>query len=416
MRVLYLFFILISLFHLEGSGAQSMSWQEGLKEITTYNSELLSAKNVLKSSEYLERAARSGYLPKVTGALGTNYGTSVLNPSAVQTNTLSVSATENLFSGFSDKAKVTQAQYTREGLEANLKGTLAKVSFDYKSAFMNLLYAQKYITLTQDIIKRREANLRLVQLRFESGRENIGSLHLSKAYLAQAKYDHLIATNALSVAQSNLAKVLGRNDFENLVVTGTVPVVIPGSSHLNFKELTIITPEYQKALSDEKVSLASIDSANAGFYPSLNFTQSGARANRDSGAWSNTWSVSAELSIPLFSGGKDYYTSKSSHELYRSSVFAKKNIEDSGVVKLKDAYSKYVEAIAKLEVDQAFVEAGSSREKIAKEKYNNGLLTFDEWDIIENDLIGRQKSLVQSERERVVAEAYWEQVQGKGVL
>jgi hypothetical protein len=70
----------------------------------------------------------------------------------------------------------------------------------------------------------------------------------------------------------------------------------------------------------------------------------------------------------------------------------------------------------KLEVDALFVEAGTSRARIAKEKYNNGLLTFDEWDIIENDLITRQKTLVQTERDRVIAEALWEQVQGRGVI
>jgi outer membrane protein TolC len=239
---------------------------------------------------------------------------------------------------------------------------------------------------------------------------------LSKAYLAQAKYDHLIATNALSVAQANLAKVLGRSSFEDLSVSGIVPVKNLDNIKLNFLDLAVITPEYKKAVADEKIAMSSIDIANANFYPSLNLTGNGTRANRDGGAWSNTWSVGADITFPLFNGGKDYFTSKSSHELYRSAVLSKRNIQEGGIVKLKDAYARYLESVSKLEVDQAFVEAGSSRERIAKEKYNNGLLTFDEWDIIENDLINRQKSLLQSERDRVVAEANWEQVQGMGVL
>ena len=69
-----------------------------------------------------------------------------------------------------------------------------------------------------------------------------------------------------------------------------------------------------------------------------------------------------------------------------------------------------------MKVDSAYVEAAEAREKISRQKYNNGLSTFDEWDLIESDLIKRQKSLLLSERDRVVAEAAWEQVQGKGVL
>lgn len=409
-------FLLIFITFLFCESSFALIWSEGLKEVSQFNSEIIFAKNLLLSSQYQEKAAKSGFLPKVSASAGTNYGTSSVNVNAVKTNTLFLGATENLFSGYADSSKLNQAQYTREGLEASLKSALAKASFDYKAAFMNLLYAQKYILLAQDIIKRREANLRLVQLRFESGRENIGSLYLSKAYLAQAKYDHLIATNALGVAQSQLAKVLGRSEYEGLEVQGSVPVTNPHAENLNFKDLVFTTPEYQKAFTEEKVSLAAIDSANSNFYPSLNLLQNIGRTNRDSGAWTNTWSIGAELSFPLFDGGKDYYSAKSSHELYRASVVSKRNVQDSGVVKLKDAYAKYIEAIAKLEVDQAFVEAGSSRERIAKEKYNNGLLTFDEWDIIENDLIARQKTLLQTERDRVVAEALWEQFQGKGVL
>lgn len=412
MRFFLLFFI--TLFYAEFSFA--LEWLEGLNEVSQFNSEILSAKNLLQSSQFQEKAAKSGFLPKVDASAGTNYGTSSVNPRAIKTNALSLTATENLFSGYSDASKLDQAKYARAGLEASLQSVQAKASYDYKSAFMNLLYAQKYILLANDIIKRRESNFKLVQLRFESGRENIGSLHLSKAYLVQAKYDYLIATNALSVAQSQLAKVLGRSESEGLEVSGTVPVTNPHANKLSFKDLVLTTPEYQRAFIEEKISLAAIDSANSNFYPNLNLSQSIGRTNRDSGTWNNTWSIGAEISFPLFDGGKDYYASKSSHELYRASVMSKRNIQDGGVVKLKDAYAKYIEAIAKLEVDQAFVEAGNFRERIAKEKYNNGLLTFDEWDIIENDLITRQKALVQAERERVVAEALWEQVQGKGVL
>ena len=39
-----------------------------------------------------------------------------------------------------------------------------------------------------------------------------------------------------------------------------------------------------------------------------------------------------------------------------------------------------------------------------------------DWDIIENDLINRQKAYLQTKRDRISAEASWEQTQGKGVF
>ncbi len=400
--------------------AWSLEFEAGIKEVERNNPELNSAIKVLESAKFQEKASFSNFFPKVTANLGTNYGTTSVYTDAQRSNSLSVAATENIFSGFSDLAKMNQAQYTRAGLEAILISTKARISYEYKSAYVSLLFAQKYIKLTNDILKRREANLRLVQLRFESGRENIGSLHLSKAYLAQAKYDHLIATNNLSVAQAGLRKVLGKedNEEEKLEATTEIPVTSPTVYLviLNYKNLSLNNPDYQKAIADENFSKENITLLRSSFYPSLNLSQTAGKSNRNNGAWSDTWSIGAELSFPLFSGGKDYFNLKSSHESFRSAVLLKKNILDTNFVKLKDTFTKYLEIVEKLEVDALFVEAGTSRARIAKEKYNNGLLTFDEWDIIENDLITRQKTLVQTERDRVIAEALWEQVQGRGVI
>jgi outer membrane protein len=83
---------------------------------------------------------------------------------------------------------------------------------------------------------------------------------------------------------------------------------------------------------------------------------------------------------------------------------------------LKQAYANYVQAVEQLNVNQAFVDAAQMRAEIARSQYNNGLIAFSDWNLIENDLIQRQKSYVQSQRDRVVAEAAWEQAQGKGVI
>ena len=161
---------------------------------------------------------------------------------------------------------------------------------------------------------------------------------------------------------------------------------------------------------------AGIRLARSAFFPSLNLTAS--TANSDS-QWfpdNNRWALGVNLSIPLFSGGRDYYSQKSAGELYRSAEFTRFSTAGQALQKVKQNFSGYREAVQKLNVDKSFVEAATAREKIAREKYNNGLLTFDDWDIIETDLINRQKSYLQSQRDRIISEAAWEQAQGKGVI
>lgn len=394
---------------------EKISWNDVVKEAQSSNNELIAAKSSLQSTIYQEKGARSGFFPQLSANAGYSYDTA----DSLKTYTTSVNATENIFSGFSDVSKMNRAKLTKSSSESSLESIKAKISYNLKITFMGLVYSQKFIILTEDIIKRREANLRLVQLRFESGRENIGSLNLSKAYLAQAKYDHLQAVNSLDVYQAQLANVLGREDYNSLEVTGEIPLNPPtylSNRDINYKDLIKEIPDYKKSFIDEQLAKNTIDLSKSSFYPSLNLTQSLSRIEKESRLANNTWAIGASLSFPLFSGGKDYYSYKSVSEDYRASIMNRKNIEVSSVGKLKDAYTKYVEAVMKIEVDEAFIMAANSRERIAKVQYNNGLITFTDWDIIENDLINRQKNLLQSQRDRVSAEALWEQVQGKGVF
>jgi len=412
---MHIFFLFSFIVGFSSWAADKITWEESLNEVVNSNSELSSAKSSLQSSSYQMSAASSGFFPQVSATANYNYD-STTSPKSFST---SISAVENIFSGFSDITKVERAKYINESTFSNLESVKAKLSYDLKSAFMGLVYSQKNIILTDDIIKRREANLKLVQLRFESGRENIGAFNLSKAYLAQAKYEHLEAMNALDLYQSQLAKVLGRAEWDTLEVVGDVPISTPGylsNRDLNYKELILSTPEYKKAFLDQQIAKTTLDLSKSSFYPTLNLNQSVARVDHENYSIAHTWSIGATLIFPFFSGGKDYYNFKSANEDYRASTLNLKTTKALSVGKLKDAYSKFVEAVMKLEVDQAFVLAASSRERIAKAQYNNGLISFSDWDLVENDLINRQKGILISLRERVIAEALWEQVQGKGVI
>ena len=117
-------------------------------------------------------------------------------------------------------------------------------------------------------------------MRFESGRENIGALELSKAYLAQSKYDLLTALNSLEIYQAQLSKVLGRDNFDSIEVEGFVPVLEPVFDYrkkIDYKNIAQTLPDYKKAYFNEKSALAAIDLSNSVFYPSFDLTQSAAR-------------------------------------------------------------------------------------------------------------------------------------------
>lgn len=398
-------------FTLASAFAAPVTWESAV-EASRANSELNASRSSLQASDYQASAAYSGFLPQVSGSVdythssGSGYSNSY---------SAGLTATQNLFSGFLDRAKVDQTKANARAVAATFEGTRAKVSYELKSAFSGLLFAQSSVKLTEDIVRRREANSRLVQLRFENGRENRGSVLLAKAYLEQSKYEHLQAMNALETARVLLARVLGRDASDGIEISGVVPVSMP-LENLDLRKLSLETPSYRQSVAQEEVADAGILTARSSFFPSLNLTGTTARTGPEWFPENSKWTLGAGLTIPLFNGGKDYYSTKAATQNWKAASATRENALRLSLVVLKQNYSSFTEAVQKLEVDRAFREASESREKIAKEKYNNGLLTFDDWDIIENDLIARQKAFIQSERDRVVAEAAWEQALGRGVL
>jgi outer membrane protein TolC len=320
-----------------------------------------------------------------------------------------------LFSGFQDHGKWTQAKASTRAARLSLQILKARISYDLKSAFQGVQYATEYVNLTDDIIHRREENLSMVRLRFQSGRENKGSELLSQAYLNQSRYDNLQARNALNVARAQLARALGADSGAALDVKGEIPLHEPPSP--DFKKLAPRTPDYLQAEAQEDAAEAGVTIARSGFFPSLSVI--GSVGDQGKSFYPNErdkWSVGVNLTLPLFNGGKDYYTTRAATEARGAADFTRLNSLHAALAKLEQGFAGYTEAVSKLAVDESFKQAAMVRAEIARKKYGNGLLSFEEWDIIENDLIARQKTFLLSRRDRVIAEAGWEQAQGQGVI
>jgi len=414
---------------------EPLDWEAGVSEASRYNRGLLAARNDYEAARYNVRVAKSDYYPQISANAGADRGStggfggsgSTLSnryalpeedsPGSVRTSSSAgLALSQKIFTGFETEAAVENAEARLEAAQAALDIARAKASYDLKSAFSSLEYSQEYVKLAENIIRRREENLALVDLRYQNGNENKGSYLLSKASVADARLGRLQADNLVQTSQQQLAAALGRDDSEALEVTGSVPVSgVPVSP--DFSNLLFDIPEDRQAVAQKKVADAELKSARSGFYPSLGL--SGSSDYRDEGeglAGKGDWQFGVQLSFPLYTGGRDYYGEKSALENVSSAQSQRIGTAQELRVRLKQTWTAFREAVERVKVDEEYLEAASSRAEIARARYNNGLLSFEDWDVIENDLITRQKNLLVSKRDRVVAEASWEQAQGKGVL
>lgn len=400
----------------ENNFTKNLTWEECIRITKENNPDIQSYQSIYQSTQYLESAAYGSFLPQVSAKIQEEEGRLTLNGTNTNGYSSSLTASENLFNGFSDLQKIEEASANTEYAKATLIINLSKLSQSLVAAYSNLKNAMEVKNLSSEIKNRRQQNLRMIELRAQSGRENKGSFLLSKANLKLAQLDFLKASHEIETATTRLHQLMNFTISENLSLMDQIPLNEPPSVHPDFIKLAQINPLYLQALALEKASRAAFQQTKSSFYPSL--TLSGSLGWQDQIFSSNndSWSTALTLNIPLFSGGKDYYSSKSSGEKYFSAVQNRVSLLNSMSVLLRKSYFSYVEAVERLKVDESFQEAALLRAEIARKQYNNGLITFQEWDQIENDLIQRQKNYLESKNQRILQESLWNQQQGRGVF
>lgn len=414
--------LLPSSFASAADASEPLTWDRAVTLASDQNPELLAAKERVRGAKARKLGSFSGFLPSLRASVGyeetERSGSNGLPVTTGTGWTANLSANLNVFSGFADASKVARAEAELLEAEASEAIERARISSDLKTAFESAALARESAKLSRQILKRREENLRLVQLRFESGRENKGSVLLSEAYLEQARFDDLQAQNSLRTSSQALAKVLGLDGdgTARIEVLGNVPITEPMTTTPDFESIALLTPEYARSVQQTQALTEAGRAARASFFPTLDLTSSIGKRGSDFFPNTNeTRAFGVTLSLPLFSGGSNLANYRSAVASANAANFVQQSSLRETKRVLESAWSEYLESVAKLRTDESFRKAATARSEIARTKYNNGLLTFEDWDIIENDLITRQRTVLQTRRTRTVAEAAWERAQGKGV-
>lgn len=375
----------------------SLTWGEAVEIAEQNSNELKSARNGLESSEWSYKTAVSAFMPQLSA-----------NASMTETTySYGLSATQYLFKGMAGVYGIQGAYAEVEYKRASLKATQALVYYDLRSAFVDLLYTQENIKLLEKILKQRQENSGLIQLRYESGKEDRGNLLTTKADQAKAEYDLASARRDLKLAKLKLSQLLSKNiNSADEKIGFTVP------SGTDFDKLLEKTPSYVMAEKQLEESELSFKSTISGFLPSVYLNGSLRKRGSD---WppdtdSNSWSLN--LSYPFFPGGSNVTgrAAKSAQLDGAREAFIKqaKALRYS----LEQAFESFNDAIESLDVSKVSLAAADERAKITEVKYLNGLAIYDEWYRIENNYINSEKSLLSSKKQALLAEAAWHQSYG----
>ncbi|MEK6542917.1 MAG: TolC family protein [Elusimicrobiota bacterium] len=389
---------------------ETLTWQDCVREAQTNNPRISEAREALRRSQAQFYGSLSPFLPAVTAGASASR-----SKDSLRSYGLDLSARQNLFAGGGDLADVNSARSGTTAAQADLDAALASVGYDLRSSFSRLLYAEQQLDLSQDIALRRKENVRLVGLRYDAGREHKGSYLRSRAAWRQADFEVAQAKRALRVAERSLNVVLGRSLFTVIKATGTLSADQPQATP-DVEALAVNTPAYRRQLAQHRSAKAALAKARSAFYPDISASASTGRRGNDWPPQTDHWSAGLSASLPLFSGGRDYFTVKSADAGLGSAQAALKETLNEELLTLEDAFAAYQDAFERTQVQDDFLEAAKVRSEIARGQYTSGLLSFEDWDLIENDLIANQKSWLAARREAVIAQAAWLKAQGEGPL
>ncbi|MDF7807792.1 TolC family protein [Pontiellaceae bacterium B12219] len=394
---------------------QILTWEQCLQQTHAHNPDLVSARAAVRALEFGVSSATSVFLPQVSASAGASFGQVESGDNFNDTKNASgrLSLSQDLFSGGGNVAKRRRALAQLDVGYEQYRKTLADVELRTRLAYIDVLYAQDLIELTEKIAQRRADNLRLIQLRFDGGRENAGSLARSKAQLSQAQYDVREAKRNLKYTLRNLAAALGVSE----PVSGAAGDLKaqPPESLEDLTALMMQTPDYLIATTQIESSKEGMKITRSARFPQISFNASTGLNSGDYDIYNSSWNVGLNASIPLYTGNRLKSEEAAAKEEIIQSEMALMDTANTLLATLQQRWNLYTDAVESEAIQLELMKAEQLRAEISTAKYKQGLLSYEDWDIIESNLIAQEKTYLTRRRSSETERARWRNALGWSV-
>ncbi|MFA5090002.1 MAG: TolC family protein [Candidatus Omnitrophota bacterium] len=419
--------VLLFIFYNSLFAEEILTWQECIKEAAKNHPDLIAAQEEVKQSEASKKITASTLYPQINANLSASTsrsdsgsssdssgpGGSSGSSSTSDSYSYGLTGTQLIFDGTKTIQNVKAASENINASKQNFKYTSVTVRYKLRSAYVNLLKAQESLKITQEIYDIRRSNLELITLRYESGLEHKGALLTAEADLADAQYGVNQAKRALEVAQRDLIKEIGRARFTPVAVKGDFKVKDTVLNKPDFEVIAQKNPSLQQLIAQKNAAQFSLNSAYANFSPTLSGS---AGANKSGSHWEpkgDNWNLGLTLSMPIFEGGLRLAEVSQVKAYLNQLKENERSTKDGIVLTLEQNWTLLQDALDNVKVQYKSLIATEERSKIAQAEYSIGFITFDNWTIIEDNLVQQKSAYLDAQANALLAEAGWIQAKGE---
>lgn len=393
------------------SAQEPLAWKNCVEETKKNNPSLASASEELKQAVADKVISQTVLLPQITSSASTKRSR---NPTSgvSDTYTYGVTGTQLLFDGLKAYNDLQTSSATLKASEYNYAVSSSNIRLSLRTAFVQLLRAQDLVSLTEQIAQRRKQNLQLIQLRYQAGREHRGSLLTAEADLAQADFEVAQAKRNLSLSQRRLSKEMGRQDLTPINIKEDFNISEKEREEPDFESMADNTPLLKELIAKKEAKRFGLKSAKSDFFPQIYLNTSTGMTAADWPPDRNDWSIGASVSFPLFEGGSRVAKVTKAKAGLNQAEFEERSGRDDVIFTLQETWTSLQDALDEYAVREKFLAAAKERAKIADSQYSSGLLTFDDWTIIQDNLVAAEKNFLNIKSDALVAEAAWIQAKG----
>jgi outer membrane protein TolC len=182
------------------------------------------------------------------------------------------------------------------------KSVREDVVLDAKVAYYNVLRAQRILSVNQETVRQRESLLRQARAYYEAGIRARIDVARAEANLFQARAELTASENDLRVARITLLNRMGVDGPRGFEIRDTLAAEsLPGTLEEWVREAEGNRPDLRSLVERERAAEMALRGARAGYNPVL--TGNGAYGySSNEFPLERTYSVSAQLSVPLFTG------------------------------------------------------------------------------------------------------------------
>ena len=379
------------------------------------------AKTDLKSS-------KGNFLPSVNAnsggnlSAGSNFDPVTNNRSASTTffgGNVGLSAGVTVFNGFRNLNLYKQAELGIETSKLDLEKIENDISLFVVNGYLNVLFAKENLEVSKVQAEISKKQIKAATDRFEAGTIAKGELLNFKSTAANDLQIVITQENALDLALLNLAQLLQVpvNNFDVSPVNVQLPssdLLYKNSSSVYDKSLTKM-PEIQRAKLaidnaelDIAISRSSyLPSVTSSVFANTNYRYIIKPTGIPTGNFLDQldgnlgYGVGFNVNIPIFNGFKtdaNVTRSKINKEIFESRLESEKlNLKqtiEQAFLDVKSSLKAYEAAMISLDAQQEAFKNG-------QERYNYGVMTFFDFDLVRTRLVNAQGTMIRSKYDYV---------------